>query len=97
MLSLCRGLLSHPNIRRLEVYECELSSNSCETLSNLIPTLSQLKLLDVYVDELSKPETEPIKLLKLTADQYAIEFVLLVILNFDTDSEYSEYSEDSDG
>ena len=70
MLSLCRGLLFHPNIRYLVVYDCGLSSDSCLPLKNLIPTLKQLKYL--RVDELSKPETEPIKLLKLTADQYGI-------------------------
>ena len=72
MLSLCRGLLFNPNIRDLTVVGCELSSDSCLPLTNLIPTLKQLKYL--YVDELSKPETEPIKLLKLTADQYDVKF-----------------------
>ena len=71
MLSLCRGLLFHPTIKYLRVYHCQLSSNSCLPLKNLIPTLTQLKYLEVT--ELSEPETEPIKLLELTADQYAIE------------------------
>ena len=71
MLSLCRGLLFHPTIKYLYARDCELSSNSCLPLRNLIPTLTQLKYLSV--DELSEPETEPIKLLKLTADQYAIK------------------------
>ena len=71
MLSLCRGLLFHPNIRVLEVLFCKLSSDSCLPLKNLIPTLKQLKYLEV--DGLSFPETEPIKLLKLTADQCGIE------------------------
>ena len=70
MLSLCRGLLFHPNFRYLFVYDCKLSSDSCLPLKNLIPTLKQLK--NLRVDDLSKPETEPIKLLKLTADQYGI-------------------------
>ena len=74
MLSLCRGLLFHPNIRRLEYIGCKLSSDSCFPLKNLIPTLKQLKYLKV--DKLSKPETEPIKLLKLTADQCGIEHEL---------------------
>ena len=74
MLSLCRGLLFHPTIRYLWVYDCKLSSDSCQPLRNLIPTLTQLKYLKV--DGLSGPETEPIKLLKLTADQYAIEHEL---------------------
>ena len=71
MLSLCRGLLFHPNIKFLDVDSCELSSDSCLPLKNLIPTLKQLKYLKV--DKLSKPETEPIELLKLTADQCGIE------------------------
>ena len=71
MLSLCRGLLFHPTIRCLRVWNCELSSDSCQPLRNLIPTLTQLK--NLLVTELSKPETEPIKLLELTADQYVIE------------------------
>ena len=74
MLSLCRGLLFHPTIKHLCVYDCELSSNSCLPLRNLIPTLTQLKYLNV--NELSEPESEPIKLLELTADQYAIEHSL---------------------
>ena len=74
MLSLCRGLLFHPTIKYLRARNCELSSNSCLPLRNLIPTLTQLKYL--RLNELSKPESEPIKLLKLTADQYAIEYDL---------------------
>ena len=71
MLSLCRGLLFQPNIRYLSIYGCDLSSDSCLPLTNLISTLKQLKYLKVT--ELSEPETEPIKLLELTADQYGIE------------------------
>ena len=78
MLSLCRGLLFHPNIIYLCVYDCKLSSDSCQPLRNLIPTLTQLK--DLRVTGLSEPETEPIKLLKLTADQYAIEHDLYQVI-----------------
>ena len=74
MLSLCRGLLFHPNIRYLDVSNCELSSDSCLPLRNLIPTLKQLKYL--YANELSEPETEPFELLNLTADQYGIKHLL---------------------
>ena len=75
MLSLCRGLLFHPTIRRLQVSHCKLSSDSCLPLTNLIPTLTQLKFLSVK--GLSEPETEPIKLLWQTADQHGIEHDLV--------------------
>ena len=71
MLSLCRGLLFHPTIKHLFVCDCKLSSDSCLPLRNLIPTLKQLKYLTMT--GLSKPKTKPVKLLELTADQYAIE------------------------
>ena len=70
MWSLCRGLLFHPTIRSLEAISCQLSSNSCFPLTNLIPTLEQLKYL--RVTELSKPNPEPIKLLELTAVMYLV-------------------------
>ena len=71
MLNLCKGLLFHPTIKRLLISGCGLSSVSCPHLTNLIPTLKQLKFLEL--DELAEPETEHIELLKLTVDQYGIE------------------------
>ena len=74
MLSLCRGLLFHPTFRSLQILHCGLSSDSFFSFTNLVPTLNQLKYLEM--NELSEPETEPIELLKLTADQYGIEHYL---------------------
>ena len=71
MLHLCRGLLFHPAIRGLVIQFCRLSSNSCNPLINLIPTLSQLEILKV--NELSTPDSRHIKLLTQTADQYTIQ------------------------
>ena len=74
LFSLCEGLIYHPAIRSLELRHCELTSLSCDPLTHLIPTLSQLETLTVW--DLSKPEGDPILLLKETADEFGIEHEL---------------------
>ena len=68
---MCEGLIAHPTIKFLYVLQCKQTSESCEALTNLIHTVSYLKTL--RVTNLSEPDTEPIKILKQTAEEYSIE------------------------
>ena len=70
LLSLCEGLIYHPAIRSLKLQYCNLTSLSCDPLTHLIPTVSQMETLTVY--ELSEPDGAPILLLKQTADEFSI-------------------------
>ena len=70
LLSLCEGLIYHPAIRSLKLQYCNLTSLSCDPLTHLIPTVSQMEKLTVY--ELSEPDGAPILLLKQTADEFSI-------------------------
>ena len=71
LISVCEGLIAHPTIKCLYVYDCEQTSESCEALTNLIHTVSYLERL--IVNNLSEPDTEPIKILKQTAWEYSIK------------------------
>ena len=70
LISVCEGLIAHPTIKYLYVSRCEQTSESCEALTNLIHTVSYLEKL--RVTNLSEPDTEPIKILKQTAEEYSI-------------------------
>ena len=72
MLYLCRGLLYHPSIRRFDVWGCNLNSDSCVYLTNLIPTLKQFNRLYIGGNNLSKPNPVPVTILKQTADLYFV-------------------------
>ena len=74
-LSLCTGLIHHPTIRCIVLQLCDLNSNSCKILTQLIPTVSQLKKLDISDNELSEPNPNPIKLLEQTAELYSLTLV----------------------
>ena len=74
LLSLCEGLIYHPAIRSLMLRNCNLTSLSCDPLTNLLPTVSLMERLTVM--ELSKPDGDPILLLKQTADEFSIELIL---------------------
>ena len=71
LISVCEGLIAHSTIKYLCVFNCNQTSESCEALTNLIPTVSYLEKL--RVNNLSKPDTEPIKILKQTAEEYSIK------------------------
>ena len=71
MLAVCLGLAKHTSIRYLQVSYCEQTSQSCEALTNLIPTLRQLETL--RIDRLSEPDPVPIKALRLAAEEYSIK------------------------
>ena len=71
LLSLCEGLIYHPAIRSLVLLDCDLTSLSCDPITHLIPTVSQMETLTV--NELSDPDGAPILLLKQTADEFSIE------------------------
>ena len=70
LISVCEGLIAHPTIKYLCVFRCQQTSESCDALTNLIHTVSYLETL--VVTNLSKPDTEPIKILKQTAEEYSI-------------------------
>ena len=70
LISVCEGLIAHPTIKYLFVYKCEQTSESCDALTNLIHTVSYLEKL--RVNNLSEPGTEPIEILKQTAEEYSI-------------------------
>ena len=72
MISVCEGLIAHPAIKHLLVYNCEQTSESCEALTNLIHTVSYLETLTV-VDNVFEPDTEPFKILRQTAEEYSIK------------------------
>ena len=74
LLSLCKGLIYHPAIRSLNLRDCNLTSLSCDPLTHLIPTVSQMETLTV--EGLSGPDGDPILLLKQTADEFSIELDL---------------------
>ena len=71
LISVCEGLIAHPTVKCLYVRNCKQTSESCEALTNLIHTVSYLKKL--RVNNLSEPDSEPIKILKQTAEEYSIE------------------------
>ena len=71
LFALCEGLIYHPAIRCLKLEYCELTSLSCDPLTHLIPTVSQMETLTVR--GLSKPDRAPILLLKQTAYEFFIE------------------------
>ena len=74
LLCLCKGLIYHPAIRSLKLEDCKLTSLSCDPLTHLIPTVSQMETLKV--EGLSQPDGAPILLLKQTADEFSIELKL---------------------
>ena len=69
--SLCAGLAYHTNIRKLEVSYAELTSLSCDTLIQLIPTITQLEILSI--SDLNYPDKVAYKLLQQTADEYSVK------------------------
>ena len=71
LISVCEGLIAHPTIKCLYVFHCKQTSESCEALTNLIHTVSYLERLEVT--NLSRPDPEPIKILKQTAEEYSIK------------------------
>ena len=75
LLSLCEGLIYHPAIRSLKLIgQCHLTSLSCDPLTHLIPTVSQMETL--IVEGLSYPDGARILLLKQTANEFSIELKL---------------------
>ena len=72
LLHMYRGLIYHPTIQYLGLRYCKLNSNYCDPLTHLIPTLLQLKTLNLYHNNLYKPNPEPFQLLEQTAKLYSI-------------------------
>ena len=70
--SLCAGLAYHTNIRKLWVTRANLTSPSCDTLIQLIPTITQLERLNV--SNFRRLDEEAYKLLQQTAKEYSIKF-----------------------
>ena len=78
MLHLCSGLLHHPNIQYIEVWDEDLSSNSCIPLIHLIPTLLPIETL-VIRGSISKPNPEYLERLKQIANLYSVNFYTSII------------------
>ena len=66
------GLIYHPTIQYLGLRLCDLNSNFCDPLTHLIPTLLQLKRLNLEDNNIYKPNPEPFLLLEQTAKQYSV-------------------------
>ena len=75
MLAVCMGLLYHPSIRCIVVLDCELSSQSCYTVKYLIPTLCELKEINMD-DFLAEPDPNGVEVLKRAAEQYSVKHIL---------------------
>ena len=71
--TLCDGLAYSPVIKKIEISGCKLDSTSCVHFIHLIPTLPQLKKLDVSDNELSSPDPTQVKILRQTAEEYSVE------------------------
>ena len=76
LLHMCRGLIYHPTIQYLGLRWCNLNSNCFVALKQLIPTLLQLKTLDLLYSNLSKPNPETVLLLEQTAKLYSVTLTL---------------------
>ena len=72
--SLCTGLSYHPVIKELMVRHGMLTSLSCDTLINLIPTITQLEKL--IVSDLNEPDEKAFELFEQTTTEYSIKFEL---------------------
>ena len=70
--SLCAGFIHHRNIRCIVLRRCELNANSCNILTQLIPTVTLLKKLDISFNGLSKLTPDTTNLLRQTAELYSI-------------------------
>ena len=73
LMVLCQSLIAHPAIRRLEISNCSLTSDSCEPISMLIHTLPYLRELQLNKSDLSQPDSIPIQNLIRTAELFSVE------------------------
>ena len=71
--TLCDGLAYSPVIKEIGIILCELDSTSCVHFIHLIPTLPQLKKLDVSHNELSSPDPTQVKILRRIAKEYSVK------------------------
>ena len=76
LLHMCRGLIYHPTILYLGLKFCYLSFNFCDILTHLIPTLLQLKTLELDGNEPYKQYLKPVRLLERTAKLYSVTLKL---------------------
>ena len=75
--TLCNGLAYNPVIKEITIEFCELDSTSCIHLTHLIPTLPQLKELNVKDNNLNSPDPTQIEILKQTAKEYSVSVLYL--------------------
>ena len=73
MRVVCSSLAYHPAIRMLYVQNCKLTSSSCVALKCLIQTLPRVKLLKLYKDELSRPDSEQFQSLLQLAEECSVK------------------------
>ena len=67
MYTLCDGLAYNPVIKEITIEYCELDSTFCIDLTHLIPTLPQLKELDVTGNKLNSTNPTQKEILKQAA------------------------------
>ena len=72
LLSLSGGLIHHRSIRCILLRNCKLNANACKILTQLIPTVTLLKKLDISYNKLSKLNPHHMKVLKQTAKLYSL-------------------------
>ena len=72
----CHSLTHHPAIRSLLISSCDLTPESCRTLSCLIQTLPQIRKLTIYKAELFRPDFQ-LQSLVLAAEECSVEIQLL--------------------
>ena len=71
----CHSLTHHPAIRRLAIEKCDLTPESCRTLSCLIQTLPQIRILSISKAELFRPDFQ-LQSLLLAAEECSVEIEL---------------------
>ena len=71
--ALCDGLAYSPIIKVIKIIHCKLDSTSCVHFIHLIPTLPQLKNLDVSWNKLSSPDFTQKEILEQTAEEYSVD------------------------
>ena len=70
--TLCDGLAYNPVIKEITIELCRLDSTACIHLIHLIPTLPQLKKLNVTGNNLNSPDPTQIEILEQTSKEYSV-------------------------
>ena len=71
--TLCDGLAYNPVVKKITIKYCRLDSTSCIHLTHLIPTILQLKELDITRNNLNSPDPTQEEILVQTAKEYSVK------------------------